>query len=109
MHHPSVADFVAEILREARIEDLDTAQKAFSDLLRDIEAARQAENWTAVAALSRMRLTYHGLLKDRILIDHVERMSDAELIERISGGDPRRAELARELIGPASFDDETWH
>ena len=48
--HGPIAEFVAQTLREARIEELDTAQTAFADLLRDLEAARQAENWTAVAS-----------------------------------------------------------
>ena len=52
-HNPLVAARVRELLDAVRISDLDSAQRAFRDLLEDIEAARQAGNWTALAALTR--------------------------------------------------------
>ncbi len=96
---PNVAARLRELLEDARIEDLDNAQRAFLDLLQDIESARSAENWTALAALQRMRMTYHGLLKDRVVMEHEGPAHDEEIIRAIANGDERKAAMLREILG----------
>ncbi len=96
---PNVAARLRELLEDARIEDLDSAQRAFLDLLEDIESARSAENWTALAALQRMRMTYHGLLKDRVILEHHGPAHNEEIIKALANGDPHRERLARQLLG----------
>ena len=91
---------VREILLEARIEDVDHANVAFNDLLRHLELAEKAENWTAVAAFDRLRLQHHGMLKADVQVDSgVER--DRELIEAIAGADPKKRAALELLMGKA--------
>ena len=60
-HDPKVAARVRELLKEVRIEQIDDARQAFIDLLNALERATRAENWTAVAQLTKMRMMFHGL------------------------------------------------
>ncbi len=96
---PNVAARLRELLEDARIEDLDNAQRAFLDLLEDIASARSAENWTALAALQRMRLQYHGLLKDRVIMEHHGPAHDEEIIKAIAGSNERLAAMLRDHLG----------
>ena len=96
---PNVAARLRELLEDARISDLDNAQRAFLDLLQDIESARSAENWTALAALQRMRMTYHGLLKDRVIMEHHGPAHDEEIIKAIAGDNERLAAMLRDHLG----------
>ena len=90
---------VQEILREIRVEDIDLATVAFHDLLRHIEMAEEAGNLTALAALDRLRLQYHGLLKADApaVIDGAER--DRQLIEATADMDPEFKKVIRHLMG----------
>ncbi len=65
---------------------------------KDVKAARQHGSAVRAAELLGKRL---GLFTDRVFV--TEFLSDEQLVERISDGDPHRAELARALIGPSSF------
>ena len=103
-HDPLVAARVRKLLEDARITDLDSAQRAFLDLLEDIASARSAGNWTAVAALQRMRMQYHGLLKDRLVLSEEQSMSDEALIKSLAGGDEAKERALREMLPPDSFD-----
>jgi hypothetical protein len=101
---------VRDILREARIEDIDSIGQAFSDILDDIQAAREARNWAAVMAGQRLRAQVHGMLIQKVRIE--DNTSDEELIRRLSGGDPAKAAVLYEILGAGnSFDDaaETQH
>src|SRR4030095_9503067 len=51
---PAVKARVREILSQMKVSDLDSAPAAYQDLLSALQAATDARNWTAVAALSRL-------------------------------------------------------
>ena len=67
---------------------------------KDAKAASQRGPAVRAAELLGKRL---GLFTDRVFVTEVESLSDEQLVERISDGDPHRVELARALIGPSSF------
>ena len=105
-HDPKIAARVRELLKEVRIEQIDDARQAFLDLLDALERATRAENWTAVASLSKMRFQFHGLLKDRLVLTDERQRSDDELAERLGEGDPERKALALKLMGKRSFSEK---
>jgi hypothetical protein len=96
---------VRELLRQAKVSDIDSVGQAFNDILKDIEEARQAKNWTAVAQLSRLRVQCHGMILDKgMILAPGSDMTDAQLIARIAGGDEEVAARLRFVLGPG--DDE---
>ena len=105
--YPRVAHRIDALLREARITDIDSIGRAYRELLDDLEAARSAGNATAVAQLQRLRLQCLGMLRDRLVVSAESSLSDEQLIRRLSGDDPRKAALLREILPPDSF--ETRH
>ena len=101
---PQITARVNELLEAAKISDVDDARRAFHDLLSDLENARRDRNWTAVSALTRLRLQFHGLLRDRVVYETPEQaMSDEELIASIAQGDERKADLLRQIVGCDGF------
>ncbi len=104
---------VRELLRGAKIQDIDSVGQAFDHLLRLLEKAEADGNYNAAAQLMRQRLQTHGMLRDRIVLSAESQLSDEQLIERLAGGDPERLAAARLLLGvaegfPDTF-DETRH
>ena len=97
--HPKVSQRISEILESARIEDIDSANRAFNDLLRGIEEAFNDRNWTAYASLMRQRLQFHGLLKDKLELSQAETLSDEQLIKELAGDDPEKRKLVADMIG----------
>ncbi len=110
---PKVKARVEELLRRAKVEDIDSVGKAFDALLRLLEKAIADGNYNAAAQLMRQRLQTHGMLRDRIVLSAESQLSDEQLTERLAGGDPERLAAARLLLGvaegfPETF-DETRH
>jgi hypothetical protein len=105
---------VRELLRQARVTDIDSVGQAFDHLLRLLEKAEQDGNYNAAAQLMRQRLQTHGLLRDRIVLSAESQLTDEQLLERLSGGDPERLAAARVLLGagdgfPENYEGETKH
>ncbi|MDH4032071.1 MAG: hypothetical protein OEU49_14565 [Chromatiales bacterium] len=91
---------VNELLQEVRLEDLDNCRAALLDLLSDMDAARQAGNWSAVAALTRLRLQALGMLKDKLVVSgDAASLSDKQLIDELAGNDPAKRKIVAEMIG----------
>jgi hypothetical protein len=90
---------VRELLRQARVTDIDSVGEAFDHLLRLLEKAEKDGNYNAAAQLMRQRLQTHGLLRDRIVLSAESQLSDEQLLERLSGGDPERLAAARVYEG----------
>jgi len=90
---------VRELLRDARIEELDSPAEAFRALLQDIDAARADRNWSAVMAGHDKRLKVWGLLKERHVHEGVERLSDEQLINELGGKDPKKRKFVADMIG----------
>ena len=87
------------ILDDAKIQDLESVGAAFTQLMADIDAARTAKNWTAVAALSRIKLQMQGFLKETIVLAPEQMLTDEQLIERVTKGDTRLAALLLASVG----------
>ena len=92
---------VQALLSEAKVSDLLSAGTAISKLLEDMEGARAAKNWTALASFHRLSLQVLGLLKENIVLTEEERLTDEELIKRLAVGDPGTASMLRNMIGSA--------
>ncbi len=88
----------------ARISSMDSVGRFLADLLADYEAAKEAGNHTAVAALQRIRAQVHGLLRDHLVLHPADELDDEALIQRIAGGDAYVAGFIRRRIGRAGFD-----
>ncbi len=106
---PKVSQRVSELLKTARIEDIDSVGAAFDDLLRLLTKAEDEGNLTAAANLMRQRLQAHGILRDRVTLTLAETTSDADLIEQLSGGDVKMAAALRAMLGAAEGFGETRH
>jgi hypothetical protein len=98
---PNVKTRVEELLRGAKVEDIDSVGKAFDSLLRLLEKAIADGNYNAAAQLMRQRLQAHGMLRDRLVLSAENLLTDEQLIERLSGGDPEKLAAARLLLGAA--------
>ena len=98
-HDPKVSARVRELLRDARIEDLDSPAEAFRALLQDIDAARADRNWSAVMAGHDKRLKAWGMLKDRHIQEKAEALTDEQLIKELAGEDPEKRKLVADMIG----------
>lgn len=90
---------VREILLEIRIEDVDHANVAFNDLLRHIQMAEEAGNLTALAALDRLRLQFHGLLKAEAPTETDGAERDRQLINAMADLDPEFKKVLRRTMG----------
>jgi hypothetical protein len=109
---PNVAQRVRDLLRAARIGDIESVGEAFATMQEDMEAARKDGNHNAVAQYTRIKMQAHGALKDNVSLTVEQRASDAELIKTASDGDPDVAAALRKLLGsPDTFDapKETRH
>lgn len=110
---PKVKARVEELLRGAKVQDIDSVGQAFDHLLRLLEKAEADGNYNAAAQLMRQRLQTHGMLRDRIVLSAESQLSDDQLIERLSGGDPEKLAAAQLLLGAKDgfdvADEETLH
>jgi hypothetical protein len=86
-------------LKEQNIADLDSAAECVQDLLADLRKAREAANWTAVAALTRLRGQMHGVLKDSVHVQSEQKLTDEQVAQRIAGGDLKLAAMLRARMG----------
>ena len=97
---PQVRARVHELLRDARVRDIDAAGVAHQQLLEDMEAARKAGNHTAMAAYSRLRASILGMVNDGgFALTIAATLSDAELVKRLAGNDPDKAKMVQAIIG----------
>jgi hypothetical protein len=101
---PAIKARCREILSQKKLSDLDNAPQAFKDLLSALQAATDARNWTAVAALSRLRLDCLGLLKSSHagMADHG--LSDEILLDKLAGSNPELRKQLKGLLGSDNFE-----
>lgn len=94
-----IRERVRQLLDEAKISDLDNLGRAFTDLMRFIEKAEDKQNFTALAALMRLRLQLLGALKDNVSLKVEEGISDEELVKRLSEKNPALASVLAKTLG----------
>ena len=100
---PGVKARVQELLREAKVLDIDSVGEAHKAILDAIERASEAKNWTALSSLLKTRAQILGMIKDSMVIAPAEGLSDAQLIDRLAGGDAAKAAMVKKMLGK---DDE---
>ncbi len=106
---PNVSQRVSDLLRAARIEDIDSVGQAFDDLLRLLAKAETEGNLTAAANLMRQRLQAHGILRDRVAFTLEETTSDADLLKQLAGDDPAKLAALQQILGAKEGFEETRH
>jgi hypothetical protein len=106
---PNVSQRVSELLRAARVEDIDSVGQAFDDLLRLLAKAEDDGNLTAAANLMRQRLQAHGILRDRVAFTLEEQTSDADLLKLLAGDDPAKLAALQTILGAPEGFEETRH
>lgn len=94
-----VARRIEELLRVARIEDLTSVGKELRRTMDLQQEALSDRNHAAVASFQRQLNGAVGLTDRRIVLSYERSLSDAELLEKLSGGDPKKLEAARMLLG----------
>ena len=98
---PAMQTRVEALLRDARIEDIDSVGQAFDDLLRLLAKAETEGNLTAAANLMRQRLQAHGILRDRVAFTLEEQTSDTDLLKHLAGDDPTKLAALQTILGAA--------
>lgn len=96
---PRVAIRIGALLDTKKIADLDNIGRYFIDLMRFIQKAENKENFTALAALMRLRGQAIGALKDSVTVNWEQTVTDDELIKRVSGQNPMLAKALAASLG----------
>lgn len=96
---PAVVARVRQLLDEAKIQDLETVGHAFQELCSDLALARSLKNMTAVAAFQRIKLQVLGMLKETVLLNMEQTISDEELVKRVAGTNPALATALKASLG----------
>ncbi len=94
---------IRELLREARVNDIEAVGQAYEQLLEDMQTAREKGNDTALASYTRTKFQAQGMMRDHLVVSAEKSESDDELVARLSGGDPHKATMLRSIIGKDSF------
>ena len=96
---------IRELLKESKATDMDSQGEVYRDLCTALAKAEQAGNWTAYASLMRLRMHHLGMLQQHVSVSSYSAISDENLVERVSGGDPATAKVLWRILGAASFAD----
>ena len=102
---PAVQARVRELLKASKLQDMVSIGEWGDMTLDKIMKAENSGNWNAV--MQGLRLLGQGLgaLKDTVSMTVEERTSDADLIERLAGGDAAKATALQRILGVKdSFD-----
>lgn len=96
---PTVVERAESCLAEAKAGDLDSIGQYWADLKSYIKAAASEANWTAVAALMRLRGQVIGALVETIAVRAEQSMTDETLVKQLSKGDQAKAATLIALLG----------
>ena len=94
---------IRELLREARVNDIETVGEAYNQLLEDMQTAREQNNATALASFTKTKFQAQGMMREHLVVSGEKSETDDELIARLAQGDEHRARRLREIIGKDSF------
>lgn len=93
---------VRTLVDALKSEDLESQGRAFAILLNDMDKCRELKNMAALATFSRLKLQCLRMISDQVTVSEAGRLTDAELIRKIAGGNKAvEAELER-MIGSES-------
>ncbi len=95
---------IRDLLREARVFDIEAVGQAYQQLLEDMQTAREKGNDTALASYTRTKFQAQGMMRDHLVVSAEKSESDDELVARLSGGDEHKAAMLRSIIGKDSFE-----
>ena len=102
---PLVLSKVNEILHQSKLSAMDSHSRFHADVLQSLTAAAGEGNWTAVAALLRVRGSSGSYLSETFVMNDDRGMTNEQLAERIAKLRPDKAAEARSLMGlPATKD-----
>ena len=89
-----------------KLSDLDSGPQAFKDLLSALDRANTANNFTAVAQLSRLRLDCLGMLKSSVADrTGLGSISDENLLQQLAGDNPELRKELQKLLGRDTFEE----
>ncbi len=94
---------IRDLLREARVNDIEAVGQAYQQLLEDMQTAREKGNDTALASYTKTKFQAQGMMRDHLVVSAEKSETDDELVARLSGGDPHKATMLRSIIGKDSF------
>ncbi len=98
---------IRELLREARITDIETVGQAYEQLLSDMQTAREQGNATALSSFTKCKFQALGLSRsEHVLVSPEKSESDDALVARLAQGDEKKAALLRQLLGKDSFEPD---
>ena len=100
---------VRELLRLAKVQDIETVGESYAKMLEDMEAARTDQNHNAVMGYTRIKMQAHGMLRDNVSMTMESSLSDEELLQRMAGADPARIAAMRVILGAQDSFGETKH
>jgi hypothetical protein len=96
---PRIKARVAQLLDEARIQDMESVGSIYKQLCELLDKATEAANWTACAAFMRLKLQVNGLLKETVTLSMEQTISDDELVKRVAKDNPALAKLLTDSVG----------
>ncbi len=100
---------VRELLRLAKVQDIETVGESYAKMLEDMEAARLDGNHNAVMGYTRIKMQAHGMLRDNVSMTMESSLSDEDLIQRMVGDDPTKIAALQTILGAAEGFGETRH
>ncbi len=90
---------VRELLRLAKVQDIESVGESYAKMLEDMEAARKDGNHNAVMGYTRIKMQAHGMLKDNVSMTMESSLSDEDLIQRMADGDPATLAALQQILG----------
>ena len=100
---PEVQARIAELLRNALVEDIISQGDVVRLILEGHEDAKANKNDTARASFTKQLGQAVALFRERVFVGVEKSETDEELITRLSGGDAHKATMLRAIIGKDSF------
>src|SRR3990167_2433420 len=100
---PEVQEAVKVAMKGAQIADLLSQAEWLTQTIDLKEHCIAKGNLNAAAGANRQLGQATGALRDRVVIDHLYRLEDSALIERLAGGDQLLTITLQRMIGKTAF------
>jgi hypothetical protein len=100
-NNPKIAIRIDELLKVARTEDVTNLGREIRRTMDLQQEALAAGNHSASASYQRMLMQTVGALREHLVLSYESSLSDNDLLELLSSGDPARRAAAQVLLGVA--------